>query len=438
MAKTSVLYVISVCIICMLGWRVSANAFSVNAPPEPSITLPQQITPFDVNVINNFPFGITVQISPVNDVIFEDLRLSYQIKGQANKTGYRIADDPNAVPVEITIESQRAGTYIPPGTTIYYSIEGLTSTGLSYESPESKILYLDPGFTWSTLSNDLSVIYYHGGPSSEEANVTQQVITETAEFALPMFGHDPTEQFHLVLYENYRDMEKVLPFRSDATSTHLMTQGMAFPEERVAVIYAGTNTLKSTTAHEFMHLLLHDAVGRFHTRLPAWFDEGLAEFGNLYRANDYESPLREAISSKTDKSIKFLNTFSGSPEDIIAAYGKGASVVTYLADTFGRNSFADLITNFKASISIEKALQATYDLSIDELEAAWAADRQADMAYPADDQVNPTKSKADQFPSRVTTEAPPSCSRSKERAPLDFASVLLIVAPIALFFRRGS
>ena len=229
-------------------------------------------------------------------------------------------------------------------------------------------------------------------------------------------------------------MEKILPFRSSATAENLMTQGMAFTEERTAVIYAGSRSLMSTTSHEFMHLLLHDAVGRFHTRLPAWLDEGLAEFGNQYAANDYANPLQRAVESGTDKHIKFLNTFSGTPEEIIAAYGKGNAIVIYLASEFGVNSFADLISNFRTSLSNEQAFQRTYGMTLDEIELGWkesfGTESKKQIITP------PTSQPEDKTERSKTTTVSGSCLPSKERPPADLATIFVFLAPLLILWRN--
>ena len=391
-----------------------------------------------VEAINNFPEGITFVISSPDLVSFSDVKINYKVNGQSNKTGYRTSPVTDQGPLLLSINSQRAGTYIPPGTTISYFAEAFGDDSILARTKPKEILYLDPNFQWQKLSTSMVNIYYHDTSSASNAETTLSIAESTAEFALPMFNHSPKQKFNLVLYSNYSDMEKILPFRSATTAENLMTQGMAFTEERTAVIYAGSRSLKSTTSHEFMHLLLHDAVGRFHTRLPAWLDEGLAEYGNQSPANDYQSALNQAISSKTDKHIKFLNTFSGSPADIIAAYGKGSSVVSYLASEYGRNSFAELIDNFKMSLSNDQAFQLTYGITLDELEIEWKKSLGEEPDSNAEPTV-PQHSPAGNQPSDTdsSSRAIGSCQSSGSDTPLDLAAILLVIAPFCMFGRKS-
>ena len=399
-----------------------------------AVTGPSQDSSLQVQVINKFPQGIEFEINSPRLSLFTDVKVTYQVKGQGNKTGYRTQQVAGADSLTITVDSQRAGTYIPPGTTISYYVEAWGENTAKVKTEQKDFLYLDPNFEWRNITSDWLTIYYHDQTSTKNADSALLAAQETADFALPIFNHTPQEQFHLVLYTSYRDMEKILPFRSSATAENLMTQGMAFTEERTAVIYAGSRSLMSTTSHEFMHLLLHDAVGRFHTRLPAWLDEGLAEFGNQYAANDYANPLQRAVESGTDKHIKFLNTFSGTPEEIIAAYGKGNAIVIYLASEFGVNSFADLISNFRTSLSNEQAFQRTYGMTLDEIELGWKESFGTESKKPII--TPPTSQPEDKTERSMTTTVSGSCVPSKERPPADLATIFVFLAPLLILWRN--
>ena len=151
-----------------------------------------------------------------------------------------------------------------------------------------------------------------------------------------------------------------------------------------------------------------------------------------------KSALNQAISSKTDKHIKFLNTFSGSPADIIAAYGKGSSVVSYLASEYGRNSFAELIDNFKMSLSNDQAFQLTYGITLDELEIEWKKslgeepDSNAEPTVPQHSPLGNQPSDTDS-----SSRAIGSCQSSGSDTPLDLAAILLVIAPFCMFGRKS-
>jgi hypothetical protein len=272
-----------------------------------------------------------------------------------------------------------------------------------------------------------------------KAKTVLEVTQSTLDNIQSVYQVTPIDRFRLVLYESYPDMQKALPFRAKAIEKELVTQGMAFSEERSAVIYAHGNTLKSTTSHEFMHLLTHEYVGRFHTRIPSWLDEGLAEYGNLFQANDYATPLKKAIDSETTKPLKFLNVFTGEPEDIIVAYGKGKSVVTYLAETYGPDSIGELLRQLARVPQIENAVQQTYGRDLTTLDKEWLEDFLGTTTQgKPEGEVNTPVEQPNIDPSSTNqvTTINRNCGQSGPAAPYDVASLLVLVSPLMLVFYR--
>ena len=122
-------------------------------------------------------------------------------------------------------------------------------------------------------------------------------------------------------------MAAALPFRSQAVSEGLRTQGMAFTDERVLLVHGFDETVTGTVSHEFTHLLVGEAAGAALPQVPAWLNEGLAEYGNIDPTDDYDAALRYGIFTRRIKPLWYLNSFGGTPEDIIIAYGQGLSLI---------------------------------------------------------------------------------------------------------------
>ena len=77
---------------------------------------------------------------------------------------------------------------------------------------------------------------------------------------------------------------------------------MAFSDERVLLVPAFDPTVKGTTSHEFTLLLVAEAAGRAASQVPAWLNEGLAEFGNIDPTDDYDAALRLRHIHPDDKA----------------------------------------------------------------------------------------------------------------------------------------
>ena len=140
-------------------------------------------------------------------------------------------------------------------------------------------------------------------------------------------GIAPVEPLRIVSYNNYRHMSSALPFRSQAVSEGLKTQGMAFSDERVLLVHGFDETVTGTVSHEFTHLLVAEAAGTAISQVPSWLNEGLAEYGNIDPTDDYDAALRYGIFTRRIKPLWYLSSFGGTPEDIIIAYGQGLSLI---------------------------------------------------------------------------------------------------------------
>jgi hypothetical protein len=126
-----------------------------------------------------------------------------------------------------------------------------------------------------------------------------------------------------------------------------------------------------TVAHEFVHLLVAQAAGKAHEEVPAWLNEGLAEYGNIDPNAGYDRFLQRGISSDRLNPLWYQNRFVGKPKDILIAYGQAYSVVQYLVSEYGAASIADLFKEFQETRDIDDALEAVYDFDQRGLDAKW-------------------------------------------------------------------
>ena len=91
-----------------------------------------------------------------------------------------------------------------------------------------------------------------------------------------------------------------------------------------------------------------------------------------------------------------LRTFAGTPQETLRNYGMGHSVVSYMLDAYGTAQMASLFQNIRELRNTEKALTATYGLTIHELDNEWRrsvglAERAEITLAPPPLQVIPTR-----------------------------------------------
>ncbi len=322
---------------------------------------------------SQFPDGIKFVVAATSIDEIDDIRVFFSKVDQKGRSAYRSVEfEPgNSVVGESILPSGSGGDYFPPGTKIEFSFEVRDKAGAVLRTEPQEFVYQDNRFEWETVVDGLITVYYYGEYVRERAETVLAAAQQNLERMLPVLGITPTEPLRIVSYNNYRHMATALPFRSQAISEGLQTQGMAFSDERVLLVHGFDPTVTGTVSHEFTHLLVGEAAGRAISQVPAWLNEGLAEYGNIDPTDDYEAALRYGIFTRRIKPLWYLGSFGGNPEDIIIAYGQGRSVVGYLIGTYGEDRMAALFPVLQRTLDIDEALLEVYGMDQYGLDSAW-------------------------------------------------------------------
>ena len=322
---------------------------------------------------SQFPDGIKFIVAASSIDEIDDIRVFFNKIDQQGRSGYRSVEfEPgNSVVGESILPSGSGGEYFPPGTMIEYSFEVRDKAGAVLRTEPREFVYQDNRFEWETVVDDLITVYYYGEYVRERAEIVLDAAQRNLEKMLPVLGITPTEPLRIVSYNNYRHMATALPFRSQAISEGLQTQGMAFSDERVLLVHGFDPTVTGTVSHEFTHLLVGEAAGKARSQVPAWLNEGLAEYGNIDPTDDYEAALRYGIFTRRIKPLWYQGAFGGNPEDIIIAYGQARSVVAYMIGTYGPERMAALFPVLQRTLNIDEALLEVYGMDQFGLDSAW-------------------------------------------------------------------
>ena len=322
---------------------------------------------------SSFPDGIRFTIDAESPGVIDDVRVFFRKAEQEGRSAYRAIEvEPGAAVSGETLLPARTGAqYFPPGTKIEYSFEIRDKAGAVLRTEPQVFVYDDIRFEWQSLTEGLITVYYYGDYVQERAQVILDAATETTRIMVPVLGAEPSAPLRIVAYNNQRHMAAALPFRSQAVQQDLQVQGMAFSDDRVLLIHAFDATVTGTTAHEFTHLLVAEAAGPAIARVPAWLNEGLAEYGNIDATDDYTAALRYGIFTRRLRPLWYLSSFSGSPDDVLIAYGQGRSVVNYLIGAYGPDKIAELMRVIQESPNIDQALMQVYGFDQHGLDSEW-------------------------------------------------------------------
>ena len=100
-------------------------------------------------------------------------------------------------------------------------------------------------------------------------------------------------------------------------------------------------------------------------------NEGLAVYSERQPDNEYERYMRNAIRSDRVPPLVGLRTFAGTPQETLRAYGQGHAVVQYMLAVYDPSQMVDLFDNIREIHNFEKALVASYGLTVPERDIEW-------------------------------------------------------------------
>ena len=216
---------------------------------------------------SQFPDGIKFSIKANSNTDIDDIRVFFSKVSQQGRSAYRSVDFEagHSVIGESLLPSGSGGEYYPPGTKIEYVFEVRDKAGSVVRTEPAEFVYEDNRFEWDTVVKDLITVYYYGEYVRNRAEVVLEAAQQNLEKMLPVLGITPTDPLRIVSYNNYRHMAAALPFRSQAVSEGLQTQGMAFGDERVILVHGliqqslGQSPMSSLTFLSMKQLALPSA-----------------------------------------------------------------------------------------------------------------------------------------------------------------------------------
>ena len=123
------------------------------------------------------------------------------------------------------------------------------------------------------------------------------------------------------------------------------------------------NFLESILPHEISHLMLRDFIG-FDTKIPSWFDEGVAQLQEIGDGEIINNIVRSLI--RQGKYITIDELFQvnvKSFEDnnsVFVFYAECFSVVNFLIEKYGSSKFGYLCSNMKSGKSFNESFRTAY------------------------------------------------------------------------------
>jgi len=252
---------------------------------------------------------------------------------------------------------------------------------------------------WQELKGEHFIIYY----VSDEAFARK--VRDTAEvyyrqIALDL-GYPRYSEFWLwdkrVKIYLYPDHSSFLK----ATGQPEWSQGMADYGKKEIVGYNLSQVfLDSILPHEMAHLIFRDFVG-FKGEIPLWLDEGVAQWAEKNKRDYIKKIIKKAydedrllsledlmrldirnIRNKEEVYVRSTTSKTGEPRVLFLSgdnlvslyYLESVSLVGFLIETFGSDSFSHFCRQLRDGKRINEALTSTYPnyiRNLEDLERRW-------------------------------------------------------------------
>ncbi|MCK4385391.1 MAG: PD40 domain-containing protein, partial [candidate division Zixibacteria bacterium] len=240
-----------------------------------------------------------------------------------------------------------------------------------YYFGKNKIQYTD--FKWQVLTTDHFNVYFY--PEEREiAEIAANYAEESYKFLENKFNHHIKKKLPLVIYSspNYFEQTNVIP-------TLLPENVGGFTEffkGRMVIPFDGSYfRFRRVIRHELVHaFVMHKLpyVMKAHrrhnfSRLPLWFEEGLAEHWSGEWESGADMMMRDLLIS--GRFIKL--------EDIYQVYGSylmykiGESFLGFLEREYGDDKIGMIFENYWKGDSFREVFKITFHKSLREVWAEW-------------------------------------------------------------------
>ena len=371
----------------------------------------QWVSIISQNAKVNFPEEIRFSLEYTVAKQVSRVTLAFEIAGR-DATRIEPADikfgDPYAAEVVLRTRGG-SSTFLPPGAVISYRWFIEDETGDVIRTDPIEFTYIDSRFVWETVSKDNMTVYYNG-PVATRAQTVLDTSVETLSIMGDVLQVEISRPINIVMYNNQVQMKDALPFVSQTSSSGLVTQGQAYGDEGVLLINGFDRQIKGIVSHEVTHLLISKAGEGPSKRLPAWINEGLAEYGNIEPGSSYDLAVLYAIRNDILFPLVQLVSRPGRPDDTIVFYGHARQVVNFMIEKYGPQKIAELLREFKeGSQSFADTFENVYGFDLIALDNKWR--ESIGLPPVSEDRIRQRPSKSDK-PTPIPTRMPLGASTS--------------------------
>ena len=315
----------------------------------------------------DFPGGLNFTLTAQGDVEIVEVQLLYRPVG-SDIWSYAYADFSPGQRVNSNLTLTVGGsTYLPPGTELEYYYLIRDAEG-SLHRTETKVLeYADRRFQWDRTQIGGLALLYHGLSQSRVTAVSREVESGLNHIN-GLLQLEASRPIKGIIYNSDSEARPAFPRQSETITDAQVFGGFAFSSTGV---FVGIGFNPRIIVHEAAHLLLAQALSPDALSVPAWLNEGFASY-----VEPGSTPYSGKSLSSRGLPLQAMSRVSGTPSTIGTFYLKAESVVSYLIEEFGVDSFQRFFRELSQGRTTEEALFQTYGFGVSGLDARWATDVQ--------------------------------------------------------------
>jgi hypothetical protein len=288
----------------------------------------------------------------------------------ANVTSVVLLDFYQAPSVQTgwTWEMKKMLGSLPPGAEIQYSWRIIDADGFEYKTEWDVVAFDDDNHTWNSLTDGNVIVYWYG----EDTALAQTILdasSATLEALTRDMGIHIGEIVKLFVYANNRDLLDAMLYPQEWTGGGAVSD---FSTILIPVSSDDKEWMNRVVAHEFAHIVTHSMTHNPYNVIPTWLDEGISTYAEGDLRSDFEYSLNRAISADSLIRLKTLSSnFPVNYDEAILSYAESYSVVKFLIDRYGNDSFLALLNTFKQGSSYDDALIKVYGVDTESIDNLW-------------------------------------------------------------------
>ena len=329
------------------------------------------LTILDSSAEAEFPFKLHFNLSAESDVNITDIRLHYTVDreshAQVTSEVYIEFVPDTTIDVQWTWDMRKTSG-LPPGSSMQYWWTVEDVKGDKAKTTPVRVWFDDNRYSWQSLTEGKVTIYWYEGEQSFAEEImlaAQQALARLAEDT----GAHLKKSAKIYVYANAQDLQGAMIFPQEWTG------GAAFTRHGIIAIGIAPHNLswgKRAIVHELTHLVSHQMTFNPYTRLPTWFDEGLAMYNEGVLTPTFTAYLERAIAENSLISVRSLaSPFSAYAGQSYLAYAQSYSLVEFLITSYGQGKMLELLNTFSEGSSYDGALEKVYGFDVDGLDTLW-------------------------------------------------------------------